>query len=138
MASAERAIRSLYGDFVARVAANRDKRPFEIEQLARGRVWSGQRALENCLIDSLGGLDTAIRLAAKKANLPTDGSLEIVEYPDLPLLSSEFFQPQLIAAETGQLSAYLQFRLRHNGRPLLLTPAAYWQDELFGNPTHSR
>ena len=137
-ASAERAIRSLYGDFVARMAANRDKRPFEIEQLARGRVWSGQRALENGLIDSLGGLDTAIRLAAKKANLPTDSSLEIVEYPDLPLLSSEFFQPQLIAAETGQLSAYLQFRLRHNGRPLLLTPAAYWQDELFGNPTHSR
>lgn len=137
-ASAERAIRSLYGDFVARVAANRDKRPFEIEQLARGRVWSGQRALEHGLVDALGGLDTAIHLAAEKANLSTEGGLEIVEYPRLPLLSSELFQPRLIAAEAGQLSTYLQFRLRHNGRPLLLTPATYWQDELFGGPTHSR
>ncbi len=137
-ASAERAIRSLYGDFIAHVAANRDKRPFEIEQLARGRVWSGQRALENGLIDALGGLDTAIHLAAEKAGLPSEDGLEIVEFPRLPLLSPELFRPQLIATETGQLSSYLQFRLRHNGRPLLLTPSAYWQDELFGQPTHSR
>ncbi|MGY8824630.1 MAG: S49 family peptidase [Candidatus Latescibacterota bacterium] len=137
-ASAERAIRSLYGDFVAKVAANRDKRPFEAEELARGRVWSGQRALEHGLIDKLGGLDTALHLAAEMANISTERGLEIDEFPRLPLLNPALFQPQLIAAETGQLSSYLQFRLRHNGRPLLLTPDTYWQDQLFGNSTFSR
>jgi hypothetical protein len=77
-------------------------------------------------------------LAAEMANISTERGLEIDEFPRLPLLNPALFQPQLIAAETGQLSSYLQFRLRHNGRPLLLTPDTYWQDQLFGNSTFSR
>ena len=49
-----------YKAFVERVAAGR-KRPFDvIEPLARGRVWTGRRAVENGLADRLGTLDDAI------------------------------------------------------------------------------
>jgi len=139
-AKAERVIRSLYADFVAKAAASRDMRPFELDERARGRVWSGRRAVENGLIDTLGGLDTAIRLAVEKAGLPAESRIELVEVPRISLINPGLLQPRLIAAplsETSHLTHYLRFRLRHNGRPLLLTPTAYWQDELFGGAPYA-
>lgn len=123
---AEAVIRALYADFVARAAANRDMRPFELEQLARGRVWSGQRALEHGLIDALGGLDAAIELALQRAGLSAEHGIEVTEVPRLPPLNYALLRPRLIAAQPGQLGAYLQMRLRNNGRPLLLTPVELW------------
>ncbi len=125
---AEAAIRALYADFVARAAANRHMQPFELEQLARGRVWSGQRALEHGLIDALGGLDTAIHLALQHAGLSAERGMEVIEVPRLPPLNYALLRPRLIAAQPGQLGTYLQMRLRNNGRPLLLTPVDLWPD----------
>ncbi|HET8900027.1 MAG TPA: signal peptide peptidase SppA [Rhodanobacteraceae bacterium] len=58
-----------YRDFVGHVAAARGQ-PFDaIDKIARGRVWSGQQALERGLVDKLGGLTDAIKLAATAAKL---------------------------------------------------------------------
>ena len=42
-------------------------------ELAQGRIWHGAEAVENGLVDELGGLEDAIRCAAEMASLPADG-----------------------------------------------------------------
>ncbi len=51
----------------------------ELEPLASGRVWTGDEALANGLIDLLGDLDDAIFIAATKAGIDEDYRLRI--YP---------------------------------------------------------
>ncbi|MBI2392972.1 MAG: signal peptide peptidase SppA [Deltaproteobacteria bacterium] len=55
-----REIDAHYGAFVAHVAAFRGMVPDEVERVARGRVWTGAAALEQRLVDRLGGLDEAV------------------------------------------------------------------------------
>ena len=63
---------AIYDDFVGKVAAGRGRPVDEIEPLARGRVWSGRDALERGLVDQLGGLHDAVRVARERAGLPDD------------------------------------------------------------------
>jgi protease IV len=54
-------IEAVYEDFVGKVAAGRDNLTLEdVHAIAQGRVWTGEQALANGLIDDLGGLDKAI------------------------------------------------------------------------------
>jgi protease IV len=62
-----------YQDFIGKVAKNRSKTSEEVDEIAQGRVWSGNQALERGLIDQLGGLKDAIANAAERANLDGDG-----------------------------------------------------------------
>ena len=62
-----------YREFVGKVAAARESTPEAIDEVARGRVWSGAQARERGLVDQLGGLRDAIAAAAAKANLDADG-----------------------------------------------------------------
>ncbi|GAA3602503.1 signal peptide peptidase SppA [Microlunatus ginsengisoli] len=61
---------AIYADFVGKVAAGRRRDIGEIEPLARGRVWSGRDALRIGLVDELGGLRDAVRIARERAGLP--------------------------------------------------------------------
>jgi protease-4 len=62
-------IRFTYQRFIGEVAMFRGKSLDEVEQVARGRVWTGSDALERGLVDKLGGLDEAIASAADMAGL---------------------------------------------------------------------
>ncbi len=53
----------------------------EAEKLAHGRVWTGRQAKDNGLIDELGGLPTAIRLAKEEAGLDPEEEVTLVNYP---------------------------------------------------------
>lgn len=75
-----------YRDFVGRVAQARGVTFADIDKVARGRVWSGQQALERGLVDKLGGLGDAIRQAAADADL---GDNFRVVYQERPLGSLE-------------------------------------------------
>ena len=74
----EEGIESTYNVFLDRVASGRNMSTAEVDALAQGRVWSGVDALENGLIDKLGGLDDAIEEAAMLAELDEFG---IRKYP---------------------------------------------------------
>ena len=65
-------IDAIYDDFVAKVAQGRGRPVAEIESIARGRVWTGSDALGIGLIDELGGLRDAVRIARSRAGLPAD------------------------------------------------------------------
>ena len=50
----------------------------KVESLSQGRVWSGKEALENRLVDALGGLEDAIYVAAEIADIE---KFNVVDYP---------------------------------------------------------
>lgn len=58
-----------YEEFTSKAAEGRKMPLGKLKSLAEGRVWSGLQAKENGLIDQLGGLQDAIKLAAQKAKL---------------------------------------------------------------------
>ena len=70
----------LYGRFKTKVGEGRSLDAERVEELARGRIWSGRDALENGLIDGLGGLDVAFGLAKERAGI--DGEAQVVLFPE--------------------------------------------------------
>ncbi|KAL1925601.1 uncharacterized protein VTP21DRAFT_484 [Calcarisporiella thermophila] len=69
-----------YADFKSRVAAGRNLDPEKVEDLAKGRLWSGRNALSVGLIDEQGGIYRAIRVAAElglKRRLESDLKEEV-------------------------------------------------------------
>jgi protease IV len=66
-----------YEDFVNKVADARGMDFKGAEQLARGRVWTGKQAKEIGLIDELGGIKEAIRIAKKEAGISEDVSTNV-------------------------------------------------------------
>lgn len=78
MALIQDVVDEIYVDFVTRVATGRDMSLERAESLAQGRVWSGEQALENGLVDQIGGLDDAIGFAAQQAGLK---KWELYEFP---------------------------------------------------------
>jgi protease-4 len=80
-------IDSIYTDFVAKVAAGRKRSESEIEAVARGRVWTGRDATEAGLVDELGSLRDAVRIARDRADLPEDAPvLGAIRVPPLARL----------------------------------------------------
>ncbi len=58
-----------YRDFIGKVAKARGRSVAQIDEVARGRVWSGQQAKARGLVDAFGGLDAAVNDAAARARL---------------------------------------------------------------------
>ena len=58
-----------YADFTGKVAQARNKPVEAIDQVARGRVWSGAQAKERGLVDAFGGFKDAVADAAARAKL---------------------------------------------------------------------
>jgi protease-4 len=74
-------IQDFYKDFVAKVAEARKMTPDAIDAVAQGRVWTGSQAKDVGLVDELGGLETAVRIARARANIDAGEDVEIVVYP---------------------------------------------------------
>ena len=62
----------IYVKFITKVAEGRSMSVEEVDAIARGRVWIGEKALEIGLIDELGDLEDAILAAAELAELEAD------------------------------------------------------------------
>ncbi len=63
--SINRMMDDIYNGFVARVVEGRLMSAEDVERVAQGRVWSGQDAVEQGLVDKIGGLeDTLVEVAA--------------------------------------------------------------------------
>ncbi len=58
-----------YQRFITQVAVARGSTPEKINEVAQGRVWTGQQAKANGLVDTLGGLHEALASAAQRAKL---------------------------------------------------------------------
>jgi len=69
----------IYADFTGKVATGRGMTPEQVDQVARGRVWSGADAASRGLVDELGGVDKATAIARHRAGLPATAPVRV--YP---------------------------------------------------------
>ncbi len=76
-----RLLERVYNDFTAKVADGRKLPPSQVEDIAKGRVYSGAQARELGLVDSIGGLRTAINTARRLAELPADEPVRLKRFP---------------------------------------------------------
>ncbi len=68
----QRSTDDTYRSFLEKVAASRNLEIEQVDRLAQGRIWTGRAALENGLIDEIGGLDRAVAIAAEEAGLSAE------------------------------------------------------------------
>jgi len=71
----------VYVDFTSKVADGRKLPKEKVLAIAKGRIWSGEDGKSLGLVDELGGLDVALRLAKEAAKIPAGDDVEIVVYP---------------------------------------------------------
>ncbi|MEP7027654.1 MAG: signal peptide peptidase SppA [Candidatus Eisenbacteria bacterium] len=70
-----------YRTFVGIVADNRGVPSEDIDNLARGRVWTGGQAYENGLVDEVGGFEDAIDVAKVMAGLKPTTTVRVEVFP---------------------------------------------------------
>ncbi|RFD24307.1 signal peptide peptidase SppA [Mycobacterium uberis] len=75
-----------YSDFLQRVAEGRGMTIDAVDDVARGRIWTGADAFERGLVDELGGFRTAVRRAKVLAGLDADADVRLISYPGSSLL----------------------------------------------------
>ena len=137
-----------YEGFIARVAESRGMEIERVEAVAQGRVFSGLGALNAGLIDSIGGLNHAIRVARELAGIPEDQGVAFEQFPrptffdrmmgrlvkmgmphrgmaaaspnmEAAMLMTELFLPVHILED-------IRFRIAHNGRVMPILPLDSW------------
>ena len=93
-----------YELFVKRCADGRHMTTDQIKAIAEGRVWTGEDALKIGLVDRIGGIDEAIKLAVDKAKLKT---YNINEYPEKETFESKLMKSFGKDVETRFMKAQL-------------------------------
>jgi protease IV len=129
----EASIKGMYDDFVTKVATGRNMDKEEIQKIAQGRVWTGEDGKSNGLIDKIGGLDAAIKLAKKEANITDDDEFQLYEYPkpklfDLGMLFGGMFgfNMELLNAIDNEFIELNQ-RIENNGIPMPVLPIDFYE-----------
>jgi protease-4 len=72
----------IYRRFVSRVAESRKKSFDETRAVAKGRVWTGVQAKERGLVDTLGGLNTALAIAKRRLGIAATAKVVVKRYPE--------------------------------------------------------
>ena len=106
-----------YDTFVTRCADGRHMTKEAIEKVAEGRVWTGEAAKKIGLVDILGGIDTALEIAVKKAKID---AYTVVSYPEkedfissiLDTKATNYVESQLLKSQLGEY--YQQFGMLKN------------------------
>ena len=90
-----------YRDFISRVAQGRKRTPEQIDEVARGRVWTGAQARERGLVDEFGGIQAAVADAAARAKLGEAGKWR-VRYVERAATPFEKFFAGVVQGRIGQ------------------------------------
>ena len=118
-------VESIYRLFLERVAAGRDMTTDEVDQVAQGRVWTGEQALDVGLVDALGGLREAAREAKALVGLEPDDDVYLVPYPPPKPLFVQLTEVMDVSIRARVRAALppLPEGARHVGRLLRALPA---------------
>ncbi len=110
----QRRTEQIYADFTGKAAAGRKLPVDSLRAIAGGRVWTGTQGKAIGLVDQLGGLDDAIKLAAQTAKLK-EGDYKLKYQPR----KKEFFEQLMssfngdeesrVRAQLGELAPYVTY-----------------------------
>ena len=125
-----------YARFKDLTAQSRKKTPEAVEALAQGRIWMGTQAAQNGLVDKLGDLNDAVKLARQVAGLKTNEPIRIYDVEAdamTSMLSGLMGEAMLKVFAQLPISDFLQLRdipireadaaLLSSGRTLAWSPA---------------
>ena len=79
-----KSVDNIYTTFTSKVAEGRNLTIEQVYDIAEGRVWSGNQAVSNGLVDANGGLHEAITKAANLADLGAEFKLKEIKTPLTP------------------------------------------------------
>lgn len=96
---AKESIEGIYKTFVERVASGRNMSFAQVDSIGQGRVWTGKEALQNGLIDELGNLEDAIKLAAELAEIE---DYRTTDYPRYTKDFKDAFKPFSISTKAKE------------------------------------
>jgi protease IV len=138
-------MKQTYDQFVDRILTTRKGRIAEIDKVARGRVFVGEKAVELGLVDEIGGIEKAISYAADRGALGKEYEVRILPGPKTladiisggaetrtlisPMMRSGF-TPELMALPqtVRKLAVYQLLAARElEHRPVLLLPSTMIQ-----------
>ncbi len=121
---------SLYTDFVTKVSVGRKMSYNAVDSIAQGRVWTGKSAKEIGLVDKLGGLSYAIKIAKEQANISGDEDVNIYEFPKQELFDLSSLFSGMFGVDSGinlkesELNNII-YRLKNNGVAMPILPIEY-------------
>lgn len=91
-------VHETYRLFLQRVSEGRHLPVEDVDRIGQGRVWTGHQALENGLVDELGGLYTAVRRAKASVGLAATDDVSLVLFPKTRSFSEQLIQAFQTAA----------------------------------------
>jgi protease-4 len=98
-----------YQKFLKVVADSRHMTIDAVNDIAQGRVWTGEQAAQNRLVDEIGGFSEALAAAKKAAKLPPDREVALVELPEQPSALAKLLSGGgLVTASAPQLPAAMR------------------------------
>lgn len=107
-------VNAIYDTFTTKAAMGRRMPVETLKRYASGRVWSGLDAKERGLVDVLGGFNTAVAIAAKKAGLK-EGDYELKFLPVQKDFVEELMESfnsdaesRIMKSQLGELYPYVQ------------------------------
>ena len=119
-----------YKEFKSRVITNRKIPDAKLETLAQGRIWLGEEAKSNGLVDEIGSLDDTIKALAKTLNLTSYEVIDVYSNESFNDLISRFlgrFGASISASASApteiiKVMDKYKFVEQNNGKPLYYLP----------------
>lgn len=124
MAILDKYITRGYDLFLSRVAEGRKMKKNDVDSVAQGRVWLGQDAIKQKLVDEIGGIDVAVKKAAELAKLK---EYHHVNYPAVEDFSMKLFAEE---KQKGILDEQLRATLGEFYVPFALLKTINEQDRI--------
>lgn len=97
----------IYEDFTQRVADGRGLDLETVQQIAKGRIWTGADALEIGLVDELGGYDVALDQIRDLLDLEEDAPIRLRRYPPEKTAWEALFSSQRDNSESAAIRSLL-------------------------------
>lgn len=89
-------VEKVYDTFISHVAESRNVSKEYVDSIGQGRIWSGEDAVKLGLVDAIGGIDDALRIASGMAGLE---KYRIVQLPEQKEIFAKILED--INAEAG-------------------------------------
>lgn len=96
-----------YDRFITIVGEGRGMTTEQVHEFARGRVWSGEDAMEHGLVDSIGGFRDAVAKAAELAGVEEGEDVRLIYYPARRTGFEAFEDAFGVSAEAARSAAIL-------------------------------
>lgn len=116
----------VYEDFTRKVAAGRSLDATQLDAVARGRLWSGEEALEVGLVDSLGGYIAAFQKVREFLNLGENARLSLTILPEpidpIEKIAEAIAEGDFMASIESLIASRVEQRVRTRLEPMIGNP----------------